>query len=169
MNIFFINHLSLCRFPLLAPWLNLIAEFLLFNGKTELLAFPDSHALPQDMVFWIQVTLLTLTFYYSSGSWVALVAITSAQYLCFPHTGSLLSSLQRVRTTIHKYPCFVKCRASFRYFSAIASYYVCTELSNSCIYILRVKLLFLTFYKYYIKKFFKSQLKADSNWFCLFI
>ena len=37
---------------------------------TDCLAFPDSHSLPQVMVFWIRVTLLTLTFYYSIRSLV---------------------------------------------------------------------------------------------------
>lgn len=85
---------------------------------TGLLAFPDSHAVPPVAVFWIRLYLVNRAFYCSSGSWVVLIAITLAQYLSFPLHGFALSVTIRVRSTIHRYPCFVPCRASLRYFSA---------------------------------------------------
>ena len=85
---------------------------------TGLLAFPDSHAVPPVAVFWIRLYLINKAFYCSSGSWVVLIAITLAQYLSFPLRGFTLSVAIRVRSTIHRYPCFVPCRASLRYFSA---------------------------------------------------
>lgn len=84
----------------------------------DCLAFPDSHSLPQVAVFWIQLTLLTLSFYCSSSPWVILIAIISAHILSFPHLGSFYWSPARMRSSIHKYPCFVLSRASLRMLSA---------------------------------------------------
>jgi hypothetical protein len=94
------------------------SEISFTSPHTWLLAFPDSHAVPPVAVFWIRLCL--------SQSFLLFMPVHGYFYLrqpqhnSFPFSllGFALSLTLRVRPTIHKYPCFVPCRASLRYFSA---------------------------------------------------